>query len=205
MMRSSARSGFAGILATLLLWAATAEPQNGPGISQQAADSCAGKVAGLESFAAQAAGGKKNSTKFTEEEINSYFALVLSSKYHPSLKRIQFSFGESTLQSTAVVDCDQLATNSKKFSARLLAGMLSGVHTLSMRGKVSSGSGKAQFQLDEARYDNGQLPRFLVEEIITMVGRKQKPPFDPMQPSELPYHIDHVDFHSGYILIYQTV
>jgi len=35
------------------------------------------------------------------------------------------------------------------------------------------------------------------------VGRKQDPPFDPMQPSKMPYEIQKVDVHSGYIVVYQ--
>jgi hypothetical protein len=204
MIRLSARKGTLGILGLLLLFAAPrGETQTSPKISKSAADSCAKKVAGLENFAAESGAGKKNVTKITEEEINSYLALDLSAKYHPSLKSLQFSFGEPALQSTAVIDFDQLAANSKNFSARLLAGMLSGTHNLSVRGRIIAASGKAHFQLEEARFDEGQLPKFLVEEIVTAVGRKQKPPFDPMQPSQMPYRIDHVEFHSGYMVIYQ--
>jgi hypothetical protein len=203
MIRFIAGAGILGILGLLLLFAARGETQTSPKITKSAADSCAKKVAGLESFAAESGTGKKNLTKITEEEINSYLALDLSTKYHPSLKSLQFSFSESGLQSVAVIDFGQLASNSKNFSARLLAGMLSGVHILSVRGGIITASGKAHFQLEEARFDEGQLPKFLVEEIITAVGRKQKPPFDPMQPSQMPYRVDHVEFHGGYMVIYQ--
>jgi hypothetical protein len=203
MIRFPARKGILGILGLLLLFATPGDTQTSPKITKSAADSCAKKVAGLESFAAESGAGKKNVIKITEEEINSYLALVLSAQYHPSLKSLQFTFGEPALQSTAVIDFDQLAANSKQFSARLLAGMLSGIHTLSVRGRVITASGKAHFQLEEARFDEGQLPKFLVEQIITAVGRRQKPPFDPMQPSQMPYRIDHVEFPSGYMVVYQ--
>ncbi len=73
--------------------------------------------------------------------------------------------------------------------ARLFARLLSGTHTLTMRGKLRTEAGKGSFMLEEARFDETTLPNFLVEEIISAVGSRQKPPFDPMQPSQMPYRI----------------
>jgi len=42
-----------------------------------------------------------------------------------------------------------------------------------------------------------------VEEIISTVGKRQKPPFDPMQPSQMPYGIQKVETGQGYITVYQ--
>jgi hypothetical protein len=70
-------------------------------------------------------------------------------------------------------------------------------------GKLEAAGGKAKFVLDEARFDTTVLPNFLVEEIISAVGRKQRPPFDPMQPSQMPYKIEKVEVHKGQITIYQ--
>jgi hypothetical protein len=81
--------------------------------------------------------------------------------------------------------------------------MFSGTHTLSVRGKLVSKGGKANFQLEQARFDSGTLPNSLVEEIIALVGRKQTPPFDPLQPSQLPYKIQRIDVHPGHALVYQ--
>ena len=54
-----------------------------------------------------------------------------------------------------------------------------------------------------ARFDGTLLPNFMVSEIITAVGRKQRPPFDPLQPSQMIYAIDRVDVHAGYFIVYQ--
>jgi len=173
-------------------------------ISRAAAERCAAKVKSLEDFDTQHKPGQKQTTRFTQEEVNSYFALVLSPKYHPSLKSVTFTFEENNLlQSIATIDFDKLGATSGKMLPKLLSFLLSGVHTLTARGQLVSGDGKARFRLDEARFDTTTLPRSLVEEIITAVGRKQNPPFDPLQPSELFYGIQKVDVHSGYILVYQ--
>jgi hypothetical protein len=86
---------------------------------------------------------------------------------------------------------------------KLLSLMISGVHWITARGRLVSGKGRARFQLVQARFDNSTLPRGLVEEIISAVGRKQKPPFDPLQSSELLDDINRVEVHTGYILVFQ--
>jgi hypothetical protein len=172
-------------------------------ISKKASAGCAEKVARLEKFAASKNAGKHQTTRFTEEEVNSYLALELSSKYHPSLGSLLIHFEEPALQGTAVVDFDKLNMNSTKMITRVLAALLSGSHTLTVRGKFASSEGNGNFVLDEARFDGTALPNILVEEIITAVGKKQKPPFDPVTPSTLPYRIQRVEVHRGYIDVYQ--
>jgi hypothetical protein len=182
----------------LIAWTAAAPTAD---VSKPAAESCARKVAQLESYTP----GKspKQTTRFSEAEINSYLALDLSKHYHPSLRSLVMKFEEDRLQGVATIDFDQLALHSKKGLTRLLAGLLSGVHTLEMRGKLVAKDGKGHFDLEEARFDGTSLPNLLVEEIISAVGRKQKPPFDPLQPSELPYNIQSVDVKAGHILVHQ--
>jgi hypothetical protein len=172
-------------------------------ISKAAAESCGVKLKRLEDFAASSSRSKKQTTEFSENEINSYLALELSKNYHPSLKSLLIVVEESKLQGVASIDFDSLAMNSKTVLTKLMTKMFSGVHTLSVRGKLVTEEGKARFQLEEAYFDDSALPNFLVEEIISAVGRKQKPPFDPMQPSKLPYGIQTVELHPGRALVHQ--
>ena len=79
--------------------------------------------------------------------------------------------------------------------------MFSGVHTMAADGQLVANDGKAHFKLEQALFDGSALPKPLVEGIISAVGRKQNPPFDPLQPSEMPYEINKVDVHSGYIIV----
>jgi len=177
--------------------------QSAAGISKAASDSCARKVKALEAFAGSPEGRGGQKTRFTRQEVNSFLALELKSKYHPSLQSLELTFEEDKLRAIAFIDFDKLSMNSTRILTRLAAKLFSGVHSLSVSGKLAAGDGKAKFVLDEARFDSNVLPNFLVEEIITAVGRKQRPPFDPMQPSRMPYAIDRVDVHRDYILVYQ--
>src|SRR6266498_160747 len=179
------------------------KPGPNPSVSKTASDSCSAKVKRLESYEAKPLPKTGQSTQFSETEINSFLAFELKEKYHPCLKSLVVVLEESKLAGTATVDFDVLGMNSKSALSKLFAKLFAGVHNLNVKGKLIARDGKGNFQLDEAHFDDTTLPNFLVEEIITAVGRKQKPPFDPMQPSKLPYGIDRVDLHPGYILVHQ--
>lgn len=157
----------------------------------------------LQAFADSHKPGQTQTTKFTEEEINSYLALEISSKYHPCLKSLVLSFKEKKLKVVSAIDFDRLGRSSTKILPKLMSFLFSGIHTLDADGQVISGDGKGSFKLEKATFDRGELPRSLVESIISAVGRKQTPPFDPMQPTAMPYEIRKVDMHSGYIIVYQ--
>src|SRR5688572_21075598 len=173
------------------------------GISKAAAESCGIKVKQLEDYAANPTPGKKKTTRFDEAEINSYLALDLKEKFHPSLKSLLVTLQKEDLQGVASLDFDHLSVNAKGAFTKLIASMFSGVHALTVRGDLIATEGKGSFKLREARFDQTSLPNFLVEQIITAVGQKQKPPFDPTQPSQLPYAIQRVDLHAGYIIVQQ--
>lgn len=172
-------------------------------VSRSAADSCAQKVRTLEEHAAKPGKKKKQNTRISEEEINSYLAYELSSKYHPSLKSIVVDLEEAKLHGVAAINFDHVNKNSTRFLKKLLARMFAGEHELSVKGALLARAGKVSFQVHEARFDGTPLPIILVEEIMSIVGRNQKPPIDPTQPSQLPYGIQSVEVHSGYIIIHQ--
>jgi hypothetical protein len=172
-------------------------------ITRAAADRCDAKLKILESYASHRRTGGGQKTQFSEDEVNAYLALDLSSKYHPCLKSLTVTFEEDRLQGVAMIDFNRLGKGSTKVLPKLLSIIFSGVHAIKARGRLVSGNGKAYFRLEEARFDNTALPKTLVEGIITAVARKQNPPFDPLQPSKLFYGIQKADFHPGYILVYQ--
>jgi len=170
--------------------------------SKAAAGTCSAKLKKLEKNIAEGKSPKEQKIKFTQDEVNSYLALDLCPKYDPSLKSLVMTFEEDKLRGIADIDFDRLDASSK-IAPKLLSMLFSGIHVLSVRGKLASRDGKASFLLEEALFDNNVLPNSLVEKIITLVGRKQKPPFDPLKPSELPYGIQSVEVHAGYLVVHQ--
>lgn len=182
---------------------ASQSPKSGTGISKAAAESCDAKVKRLEAYDAAYKPAIRQTTQFSEAEWNSYLSIVLSPNYHPCLRDIRLKFNEGRLRADASIDFNRLNFNSTQMLNSLVRAMLTGVHSLAVAGSLISSSGKASFQLEEARFDSIALPNFLVVEILAAVGRKQEPPFDPTQPNDLPYHIINVEVHSGFIVVHQ--
>jgi hypothetical protein len=171
--------------------------------SKAAAARCRSKLDRLKAFPEKREPGQTQTTNFPQNEFNSYLALDLSSQYHPCLKGLVVVFEENRLKATATIDIDRLGTGSQKLLPKLVSLMFSGVHTLAADGRLVAKDGKAHFELEQALFDGSALPKPLVEAIISAVGRKQNPPFDPLQPSEMPYEINKVDVKSGYIIVVQ--
>lgn len=174
-----------------------------PSISETAAMRCNQKLKIIEDFAALEKTDKELTTRFTEEEINSYLILDMASKYKSCLKNLKMAFKQNLLEGFASVDFDCLKETSSKSLPRLIERLFSGTHAITARGTVVSGDGEGSFQLEQVRFDESTLPKFLVEEAITAVCKSQKPPFDPIQPSPLPYNIKKITIHPGYIMVYQ--
>jgi hypothetical protein len=195
------------LLSLFLFWGAAATPVGGDmfasAASKAAAEQCVLKLKGLEDFSIKHKPGQKQTTRFYEDEINSYLALDCSPNYHPSLKSLLMTFEENNIAGVAAIDFDRLGSGSTRFLPKIISFMFSGTHTLTARGQLLSKNGIANFHLEQARFDNISLPKSLVEEIISAVGRKQNPPFDPLQPSAMPYKIERVDVHPRYIIVYQ--
>jgi hypothetical protein len=207
--RSLASSLFKAVLLPLCLFLCSspnAIPKGGKSAyvpSKAAAKRCSEKLDSLENFAAKRKSGKKQTTRFSQEEINSYLALDLSAHYHPCLKSLIVVLEENRLQAVASIDFDHLKSSSNKLLPKLIGLIFSGTHTMTATGQLISKDGKAHFRLEQARFDDTTLPRSLVEQILTAVGRSQNPPFDPLQPSEIFYEIEKADIRSGYVIVYQ--
>jgi hypothetical protein len=173
-------------------------------LSKAAAERCSVKLNNLADIAVKRKSGQKQTTQFSQDEINSYLALNLSARYHPCLKSLMLNLEENNgLQAVASIDFDSLKSSSNKLLSKLMGLMFSGTHTLTAKGQLISNGGKANFRLAQARFDDTTLPQYLVEQIITAVGRKQNPPFDPLQPSKIFYEIVKMDIHSEHIIVYQ--
>lgn len=171
--------------------------------SRAAAGRCGAKLKALEDFAAQKKPKQKHTTQFSQDEINSYLALELSAKYHPSLKSLVITLEENKIQATGTIDFDRLGSSSTKLLPKIINLLFSGIRTLTADGQLIAASYKAHFVLHQARFDGATLPKYLVEQIITAVGRKQNPPFDPLKPSELFYEIEKAEVHKGCVIVYQ--
>jgi hypothetical protein len=177
--------------------------RNSLAISKAASAKCATKLKEVEEFKNNTGSPKKKTTQFSEDEINSYIMLELRQNFSRSLKELQMQFNVDSIQIAADIDFDAFGDKSVGLPEKLLAAAMSGIHTLTAAGQLHANDGEVYFELSEVQIDEHIVPKFLAEEIISGVARRQKPPFDPLQPSQMPYHIKSVEVRKGMIIIYQ--
>jgi len=171
--------------------------------SKVAAEQCGFKLKKIEAFAVNRREGEKQVIRISQEELNSYLALDLSQKYHPSVKRLVISFENERLHGIALLDFDLIGSLSEGLLPKIVNMLLTGKHIVAARGQVQSSNGMAAFHLEQAWLDGNTLPSLIIEEIIATVCKKQRPPFNPFQPSEMPYRIQSIELRKGFVTIYQ--
>ena len=201
-----------GLLLLLLTQASGRQTQLAPAVPEQSgereptvqlADQCSAKVKRMMTNANLVELPNPTVYRFSEAEVNSYLEFELRQYFHASLKSLSFDFEQQRLISIAALDFDALGLHSDSVLTALLSKIWSGVHILLIEGNLIADAGKVRLELLEAKFDQADLPRTLVKQIISAVGKNQNPPFDPMELSALPYRIRQVDVHKEYILIHQ--
>ena len=174
-------------------------------ISEEAANDCIQKWDEVETFADEenTRTGKEKTTRFTEEEINSYLTLKTDSDYKSCLNFFRISFTQDILQGITTVDFDCLKEKSEDSLPNLITRLFSGTHVITARGEIKGEQGEGYFKLHEIRFDDIVLPKILVEHMISSACLRLESPFDPMQSTAFPFKIRKVTVHSGYIMVFQ--
>jgi hypothetical protein len=173
--------------------------------SESAAERYRQKLKQIEDFAEQKSVDKSQTIQFSEIEFNSYILLNAASKYRSCLKSFELDFMEDMLGGAALVDFDCLKETSSKSLPPLLARLFTGKHRITVRGTLATDDWKGSISLLEARLDDNTLPNILVEELISVICKRQEPPFDPLQPTPLPYGIRRVTVRPGRVTVYQQL
>lgn len=172
-------------------------------VSEEAAQAFLDKLNDIETYAAGQDDREERTTRFTEEEVNSYLNLYGDSKYRSCIQYFRVSFGQKYVVGTASVNFDCLQKASPGSISSLITGLFSGTHTLIASGTIQNDNGKGNFQLEEARFDSALLPGFLVSQLITSICMRLDPPFDPMEPAPLPHKIRSIHIKPGQIIVIQ--
>ncbi len=157
----------------------------------------------IKDFAERDESDGELSTRITEEEINAYLSRNLNSKYQACLKNLRLTFKQDFMEGLASVDFDCIQEKSQETSPAYIWRLFTGTHVINGRGKVVSGEGQGNVQMEQAWFDGSRLPNFLVEEAVELLCKAQNLSFNPLQPSPLPYAIKRITVHPGYIIVYQ--
>jgi hypothetical protein len=184
--------------ASLLLPAAgPGGPAAGASVSAQAAESASQKLDRI--LRDPPSSSQPATTRFTEEEVNSYLYYHMASQYPPGISKIHVSFSPGFISGSAEVDFDKLksARSAGGQSAAMWSYLLWGVHTIASEGAFSAVNGMGHFDLGSVSIDGVTLPRSLVDFLVDAYLKPRFPGFGLDQPFRMPDPIDTLQVEQG--------
>lgn len=139
--------------------------------------------------------------QLTEAELNAYLLAQLHKRDRKEVENIAVRLKDGGFITFVEVNMDELHLETDFLTASFFTALLSGRHTLELEGTLQTENGVGTYRVEQARLDGLPVPAPLVSSILSSLGQKQDPPFDPTRPFPLPYGIQSVTIESGKLTI----
>ena len=139
--------------------------------------------------------------ELTEEELNAYLSAQLRQQDQKAVESMFLSLREGTFLTVIEVDVNELQLRGDDVTTGYLRLLLRGTQTLEIEGKLQAEDGLASYLVQEARLSGISLPASWVNSLLSSLGKRNKPPFDPTEPFDMPYGIRSVIFHPGKVIM----
>jgi hypothetical protein len=149
----------------------------------------------------QAKDTDKKSYTLTESDLNDYLAAKIKERPRKDVESMRVAMKEGFFTTFLTVDLDQVEVKGDSMSKSLLKALLHGKQTIEVDGRLKTDNGKGTYEVERASLNGMPLPPSFVNSILSAVGRQQDPPFDPMEPFDLPYGMKSVKVTPGKALL----
>ena len=150
-------------------------------------------------------GGKGISTPMTDREINSYLRFNAADQIpvgvlEPTLR----AAGAGRVSGRAVVDLDAVRKQKQRGWLDPL-GYLTGRLPVTAVGRLTTGDGRGQFQLESAEISGVTVPKAVLQELLSYYSRTPEKPsgIDMDAPFELPARIREIHVATGTATVVQ--
>lgn len=137
-----------------------------------------------------------------EEDLNAYLAVELKKSEHPAVQDVAVRFHEGSFTTRLKVDMDKVEVKDQSMTAGLLASLMTGVQIIQVEGTLKTNKGTGTYVTRKAWLNDVPVPATLVDSLLSRIGRKNEPPFDPTEPFKMPYEIKEVIFKSGRVQLF---
>ena len=137
----------------------------------------------------------------TEEELNAYLSAQLHQQHQKAVESIALLLKEGTFLTRVEVNVDELQFPVDDVMTGILRLLLKGIQTLEIEGTLEAENGMATYRVQEARLSGIPIPARLVNSLLSSLGKKNDPPFDPSQPFEMPHGIQSFTFQPGTVIM----
>ncbi len=139
--------------------------------------------------------------ELSEEELNAYLSAQLYRQDQKAVESIVLLLKEGTFLTRVEVNVDELQFQGDDVTTGYLRLLLKGIQTLEIEGKLEAENGLATYRVQEARLSGIPVPARLVNNLLSSLGKKNDPPFDPTQPFKMPYGIQSFTFQPGKVMM----
>ncbi len=141
--------------------------------------------------------------RLTEADLNAYIALELRQKRPPGIQEMSVRLlGQGRLGTFMKIDPNQLGLKNAAGLKAWLSILMSGTQDLEFEGVLTSGQGKARYQIERVQLNGYPVPAALVEALLQSWGRSLEPPIDFSEPFDLPHPIQQIDIDPGQVTIH---
>ncbi|MEE8349449.1 MAG: hypothetical protein V3R94_07755 [Acidobacteriota bacterium] len=139
--------------------------------------------------------------RLSQAEINAYLLDELGQQEQRAVEDVSILLRDGEFVTTVGIDPDRLQLGENTTAGTLLGLLFEGKQTLEIEGRLSVINGIGSYQIQQVRFSGMALPRELVNEILTSLGRSQDPPFDPTSTFPIPYGIQSIIVSAGQVII----
>ena len=140
---------------------------------------------------------EKRTYILTESDLNAFLAAKIKERPRKDVESLRIEMKEEFFTTFLRVDMDQVDPKGDSMTKSLLKALFHGKQTIEFDGRLKTDNGKGTYEVERATLNGMPLPPSLVNSILSAVGRQQDPPFDPMEPFDLPYAIKTVKVSPG--------
>lgn len=170
-----------------------------PGISRNASEHFLEKISSLVGASPSAA----NVVDFSEPEINSFLHYHLDQSPVQGIKRLQVSLADQVATIRARVNFEELPLEKTGGKNTLWRLVLRGEHNLELTTTLNTKDGVGRYQIQSARFDQGEIPKSLLNLLVSKLAAKKIPGVEPDGSFRLPEGIDRIEIKPGRAIVHR--
>ena len=189
-------------LAAWFVWSPLKKASGGEGdVSQTDAKRFSQKLSELSS---PPEGHVSKTWEFSQKEVDSYIHYELSQSFPKGLRDVRIKFLADSVSADALVNFDEMQTETHSAKNSLLSTLLAGEHRLELLGKLNTQNKLGTYEILGLRLDQREIPKPLVDLLIAKLVVPKYPGAKPNTPFALPYEITRIDIQQGKMTVYQS-
>lgn len=188
-----------GVAAFFFIYLRRQEDFPALGISRDASDHFIEKISSLAGPSPSTA----NVVDFSEPEINSFLHYHLDQSPVQGIKRLQVSLADQLATIRARVNFDELSLEKTGGKSTLWRIILQGEHNLELTTILNTKDGVGQYQVQSAKFDQGEIPKSLLNMLVSKLAAKKIPGVEPDGSFRLPKGIDRIEIKPGRAIVFR--